>query len=45
VHGYQAYAYDPEEKVTMLSFRVRGVPSRVSLLKLDRKTAKMTPME
>jgi hypothetical protein len=37
--------YDAEAKVVMLSRRVRGAASRVWLLKLDRKTAKMTPME
>jgi hypothetical protein len=39
-----ALNYDAEEKIVMLSTRVRGAASRVWLLKLDRKTAKMEPM-
>jgi hypothetical protein len=35
--------YDPEHKVVMLSHRMEKY-SRVWLLKLDRKTAKMTPI-
>jgi len=37
--------YDAEAKIVMLSKRVPGGTSRVWLLKLDRKTAKMTPMD
>jgi hypothetical protein len=46
-NGYwwdSAMNYDPEHKVVMLSHRMEKY-SRVWLLKLDRKTAKMTPIE